>query len=232
MERRSSSWISALSFVSKPRTSAEERLPTSKPRIGRIQVVFVLTSLTEVQYLSDDELAEKAKTDSDAFGKLYDRYVKRIYSYIYFRTSRTTEAEDLTERVFMQALQSLPRYEARGVPVSAWLFRIAHNLVANWHRDSARHPIAPIEALDHWEDIRANPSADAIRGETRDELRNVISHLPADRQFLLHMKFVEERSNGEIAEAMQRTEGAIKALLHRTLVSLRSDLKQTEPRIH
>ena len=89
------------------------------------------TDVRALADLPDDELAERAKIESDAFGVLYDRHVKRIYNYVYYRIGRSQEAEDLTERVFMQALENLPRYEFRGAPFSAWLFRIAHNLVAN-----------------------------------------------------------------------------------------------------
>src|SRR5919199_2740332 len=115
--------------------------------------------------LPDDELAERAKTESDAFGVLYDRHVKRIYNYVYYRVGRSQEAEDLTERVFMQALENLPRFEFRGAPFSAWLFRIAHNLVANWHRDVGRHPTAELAEVDNREDGRADPQADAIASE-------------------------------------------------------------------
>ena len=180
--------------------------------------------------LPDDELAERAKTESDAFGVLYDRHVKRIYNYVYYRVGRAAEAEDLTERVFMQALENMPRYEFRGAPFSAWLFRIAHNLVANWHRDAGRHPTDSVDEVGHWEDRRADPPGEALGSEERRELRDAIARLPADRQQLLVMKFVEERSNLEIADEMRRTEGAVKALLHRTLASLRQELTRHEAR--
>ncbi|HEV8639145.1 MAG TPA: sigma-70 family RNA polymerase sigma factor [Chloroflexota bacterium] len=185
-------------------------------------------SADELADLSDDELAERAKASSDAFGVLYDRHVRRIYSYVYYRIGQKAEAEDLTERVFVQALENLPRYEFRGAPFSAWLFRIAHNLVANWHRDTGRHPQAPIEEADSRESEPADPAYGALDAEERRELRAVIARLPADRQLLLQMKFVEERSNADIATHMGRTEGAVKALLHRTLVALRQELSRLE----
>src|SRR5438552_1909404 len=180
-----------------------------------------MTDARSLTDLTDEELAERAKTDSDAFGALYERHVKRIYNYVYYRTGRAAEAEDLTERVFFQALENIPRYQHRGAPFSAWLFRIAHNLVANWHRDSGRHPAGPIEEAERREDGRADPPADALRAEESRELRTQVGRLAVDRQQLLVMKFVEERSNADIARELGRTEGAVKALLHRTLVSLR-----------
>ena len=190
--------------------------------------MFSPLNADDLAALSDDELAEQAKTSSDAFGVLYDRFIRRIYSYVYYRVSHHAEAEDLTERVFIQALESLPRYQFRGAPFSAWLFRIAHNLVANWHRDTGRHPRAPLEEASTREDERANPTADVLDSEERRELRGVVQGLSQERQQLLHMKFVEERSNAEIAAQLGKTEGAVKALLHRTVVALRQDLSQLE----
>jgi RNA polymerase sigma-70 factor (ECF subfamily) len=183
-----------------------------------------LTKAEQLVDLPDDELAERAKTDSDAFGVLYERHVRRIYNYVYYRIGRAADAEDVTERVFIQALENLPRYQFRGAPFSAWLFRIAHNLVANWHRDSGRHPTDPIDGGEEWEDRAADPPSDALGAEERRELRDLVGKLPADRQQLLVMKFVEERSNADIAREMRRTEGAVKALLHRTVTSLREQL--------
>ena len=89
--------------------------------------------------ISDEEaLKLAAQGDQDGFGVLYERYVNRIYSYIYYRTGNQHDAEDLTARVFFRALRHVEYYTDRGLPLSAWLYRIAHNLVANWHRDNSR----------------------------------------------------------------------------------------------
>lgn len=192
----------------------------------------VFNTMTDVRALADlaeDELVVRAKTDGDAFGVLYDRHVRRIFNYVYFRVGRRhQEAEDLAERVFIRALEGLSGYEPRGAPFSAWLFRIAHNLVANWHRDTGRHPTTSVDEVDQWEDRQADPPGDALDAEERAEVRDAVGHLPVDRQQLLHMKFTEELSTAEIAKAMGRTEGAVKALLHRTLVGLRKELTSRE----
>src|SRR5512139_2143557 len=96
--------------------------------------------------MNDDAALERAiQGDSEAFGALYERYVGRIYNYIYYRTGNTYEAEDLTERVFFRALRHIGNYDHRGLPFSAWLYRIAHNLVANWHRDNSRRKEVPLD---------------------------------------------------------------------------------------
>jgi RNA polymerase sigma-70 factor, ECF subfamily len=174
--------------------------------------------------LSDEELAEQAKTDTNAFSALYERHIKRVYSYVYFRTNSVPDAEDLTERTFFQVMENLHRYEYRGVPFSAWLFRIAHNLVANWHRDRARRRLVPLDEAGERESTDGDPSTEALAVEERQELRGAIGRLPPERQFLLVLKFSEGRSNSEIADQLGRTEGAVKALLHRTLVALKADL--------
>ncbi len=173
----------------------------------------------------DEVLAERAKRESAAFAVLYERHVRRIYNYIYMRTGSVAEAEDLTARTFFQALSHLERYEVRSAPFAAWLFRIAHNLVANWHRDTSRHPAVSLESLAQQEHPHDDPEEAALSAEEKRELRAAIARLPADRQLLLLLKFGEERSNAEIAQILGRSEGAVKALLHRTLVSLRAMLQ-------
>lgn len=173
-------------------------------------------------------LVEQAKTDSEAFGLLYERYVDKIYNYVYYRTGNHHDAEDLTARVFYQAMNHIPRFVQRGAPFSSWLYRIAHNLVANWHRDRSRRQVISLDRLAsvgrQGED---GPFEHATQSERRSELLAAIHRLPAERQQLLILKFVERLPNAEIGQIMGRSEGAIKSLYHRTLVALRQDLTDT-----
>lgn len=173
----------------------------------------------------NDETALKlaAQGDQEAFGVLYERYVSRIYSYIYYRTGNQHDAEDLTARVFFRALRHVENYKDRGLPLSAWLYRIAHNLVANWHRDNSRRNEVPLDEIllvRHGGDL---PEVVLIENEEKEKLLKVIHHLPADRQQLILLKFGEHLSNAEIGRVMGRSEGAVKSLYHRTLLSLRDD---------
>jgi RNA polymerase sigma-70 factor (ECF subfamily) len=183
----------------------------------------------EVVVLSDsmDEaaLVEKAKTDPEAFGLLYEQYVDRIYNYVYYRTGNTHDAEDLTAKVFFQALRHISRYVQRGAPFSSWLYRIAHNLVANWHRDRSRRKVISLDRLATLSrPTDEGPFERAAKGERRDALLDAIGNLPADRQQLLILKFVERLPNARIGQIMGRSEGAIKSLYHRTLVALREEM--------
>ena len=173
---------------------------------------------------SDLDLVARVKTDPTAFGQLYERYVSRIYNYVYYRTGNHHDAEDLTSRVFYRALMHVDDYVDRGVPFSAWLYRIAHNLVANWHRDHARRPLLDLESAQLVGDPHERPEWAAEQSERRRQLLAVIRQLPEERQELLILKFVEQLSNAEVGQIMGRTEGAIKSLYHRTLLALRDEL--------
>jgi RNA polymerase sigma-70 factor (ECF subfamily) len=169
-------------------------------------------------------LVLRAKEDPQAFGRLYRLHVRKIYNYIYYRTGNHHDAEDLTARVFYRALQNISRYQERGAPFSAWLYRIAHNAVANWHRDKRWSQTVALEDLAGQLEHGDDPHRLAERSEARQQLLELVRTLPPERQQLLVLKFVERYSNQEIGEIMGRTEGAIKSLYHRTLLALRRDL--------
>jgi RNA polymerase sigma-70 factor (ECF subfamily) len=175
-------------------------------------------------------LVAQAKTDPEAFGALYERYVQKIYSYVYYRTGNAHDAEDLTAKVFQRAMVSLERYTSRGLPFSAWLYRIAHNLVANWHRDQGRRQMLPLHeaARGDWSALRTE--APELAAETREEQEKLLAavrRLSQERQQLLVLKFVERLSNAEIGQVLNRSEGAVKSLYHRTLLVLRDELTKT-----
>jgi len=176
--------------------------------------------------LSDkDVLAHASLGDQEAFGVLYERNVGRIYNYIYYRTGNQFDAEDLTARVFHRAMRHICNYQDRGLPFSAWLYRIAHNLVANWHRDNSRKKEISLDesfAIKHRDD---HPESALLKNEDQENLLTLIRTLPHDRQQLLILKFVEHLPNAEIGQIMGRTEGAIKSLYHRTLLALREEAK-------
>ena len=175
-------------------------------------------------FSEDKALALATEGDTAAFGVLYDKYAGRIYNYIYYRTGSTLDAEDLTSRVFFRAMKHITNYTDRGVPFSAWLYRIAHNLVANWHRDSSRRQEVELEDGYRNNKDDEHPEAALLESEEQSALMRLIRDLPEERQQLLILKFVEHMSNSEIGQIMDRTEGAIKSLYHRTLMSLREEI--------
>lgn len=180
--------------------------------------------MPEKEFKEVEVLALASQGDRDAFGQLYQRYVERIFNYVYYRTGNTHDAEDLTARVFQRAMNHIHNYTDRGVPFSAWLYRIAHNLVANWHRDRSRKQEIPIDDLPILPAKGNHPERNLVRSQEQDALLKHIRKLPPERQNLLILKFVENLSNAEIGKIMGRSEGAVKSLYHRTLLALRDQL--------
>ena len=175
---------------------------------------------------TEETLVRRARRDAAAFGALYERFVDRIYNYIFYRVGDVAEAEDLTARVFYRALGHIDEYQSRGAPFAAWLYRIAHNLVANWYRDRSRHPNIRLDDIALLAARGGGPHDLAERGEETQTLLRAIRKLPAERQQLLILKFGDELSNAAIARIMGRSEGAIKSLYQRTLVALRNELTE------
>lgn len=175
-------------------------------------------------------LIEQAKREPEAFGLLYEKYINRIYNYIYFRVGSAQDAEDITTRVFMKAYDNIGRYRHMGLPFSAWLYRIAHNQVANFHRDNSRgREISIDEMLMPPPQLKTDhPESSALKQESINYLMNLINDLHTDKRELIMLKFVHKLSNEEIARALGRTEGAIKSLYHRTLLELRDHMDRLE----
>ena len=173
-------------------------------------------------------LIAEAKVNPQAFGALYERYVDRIFAYIYHRVGNTQDSEDLTARTFYKALDKLHSYEDRGFPFSAWLFSIARNLVANWHRDHGRRRFLSLDRLWSYSNDSETPDRQLERAERDGALWSAINRLPEERRDIVIYKFSSRLSNVEIGNIMDKSEGAIKSLYFRTLAALRKDLESRE----
>lgn len=180
--------------------------------------------------IQEVDLINRARNDPEAFGQLYERYVDRIYNYIYYRTGNAHEAEDLTARVFFKALNNINSYRHMGLPFSAWLYRIAHNLVANYHRDGARNREISLDEnpLLDLSSRREQPETAMQRKQEIETLMVLISDLPKVRQEIIILKYVDKLSNAEIGIILRKSEGAVKSLFHRTLLELRERIKLDE----
>jgi len=164
--------------------------------------------------------------DPEAFSYLYEQNVTRIYNYIFYRIGSATDAEDITSRVFYRAFGHINSYVDKGVPFSAWLYRIAHNLIANWHRDNLRRKEVPLE--DHLDLPQRidQPERMLEKNQEMNQLLKAIRRISPDRQQLILLKYLEDLSNAEIALIMGRSEGAIKSLYHRALLALREEMQE------
>ena len=148
--------------------------------------------MPDIEFNEEDVLTRASQGDRDAFGLLYERYIDRIFNYVYYRTGNLHDAEDLTARVFQRAINHIQNYTDRGVPFSAWLYRIAHNLVANWHRDRSRRQEIPINDVPVLAFQGRSPRTEPGPFTGTGSLLRLIRRLPAERQNLLILKFVGE----------------------------------------
>ncbi|MGD0861452.1 MAG: sigma-70 family RNA polymerase sigma factor [Candidatus Limnocylindrales bacterium] len=189
----------------------------------------------------DRGLVEAARRNPADFDALYRKYLAQVYSYAFYELRDHHAAEDATERIFMQALTGLPRFEERAdafvsagdpgaePPADAstfrvWLFRIARNVVANERRRDRRRPVSPLEhasGLAAADDIFESAAA----REAGSAAWRAVARLPEDRRRAVILRFVDEMSTAEIAEVLGRSEGAVRVLLHRALRSVATDLR-------
>jgi len=159
-------------------------------------------------------LIEAAQRDLTRFADLYDLYFDRIYAYVARRVGDRAEAEDLVSDVFHQALANLRRFEWRGAPFSAWLFRMAANRIADRSERLGRE--RAIEPSPEFEE------ADQEEAHDRAKVFALVRELPEDQRKVLELRFAEEKSLHEVAEVLGRSEGAIKQLQLRGLENLRA----------
>ena len=172
-------------------------------------------------------LVEAAQRDTARFGDLYEHYFELVYSYIARRVRNRNEAEDLTADVFRKALQSLPRFKWTGAPFATWLFRIASNLIADRAKRAAREGNIASEGLEPSLTVglltrgEQPQQSDLEQSERSASLFRLVGELAEDQRRVLVMRFAEERSIREIADALGRSEGAVKQLQFRALGNLR-----------
>jgi len=167
-------------------------------------------------------LIKEAKIgNAEAFGRLYLMHLDAIYRYVYFRVADARDAEDLTEQVFLKAWQALPGYKQRGKPFTSWLYRIAHNTVVDHHRRRQSAPSLPLSESVEWHTSK-DPSAlqQIIRAEEMQTLAWAISQLSEEQQQVIILRFIEDLSHAEVADIMDKSEGACRVIQHRALTAL------------
>ncbi len=174
---------------------------------------------------NDSELVVRAKAgDHSAFTQIYERYAPAIYRYIYFRVGEAELAEDLQAEVFLRMLEGIHRYEDRGWPISAWLYRIAHDRTVDTMRRRRNRKHVPLEA---WGGSCDGPESTVSVQLDYEELNRTLEGLTEDQRQVIMLRFMADMSVQEVARVLGRTEGAVKALQHRGLQSLARRLAST-----
>jgi RNA polymerase sigma-70 factor (ECF subfamily) len=181
-------------------------------------------SLKAVQEASERRLIEAAQQDPSRFAALYEIHFERVYAYVSRRVGNREVTEDLTSEVFHHALANLPRFEWRGAPFGAWLLRIASNAIADRWRRGSREPTDALAS----DPASAEPSPEEI--ESRAQLFRLVQELPSEQRKVVQMRFAEEKSIREIAQALGRSEGAVKQLQFRGIQTLRGEAAKVSGR--
>jgi RNA polymerase sigma-70 factor (ECF subfamily) len=176
----------------------------------------------------DEKVIQQVKGgDAEAFGMLYEQYAEVIFRYVYSHLENRLDAEDLTEEIFLRAWRALPKYDERGLPFSAFLFRIARNSLIDYYRQ--RKVVQSIEDIE----VQSREAGPEEAVEVRIEnggLRETISRLREDYRNVLIFRFLSGLSPEETAQVMQRSVGAVRVLQHRALTALK-DLMERGARV-
>jgi RNA polymerase sigma-70 factor (ECF subfamily) len=164
--------------------------------------------------------------DTEAFGRLYDMHVDRVYRHIYYRVGNEADAEDLTQQVFLKAWQAISKYRKMASPFIAWLMTISHNLVIDFYRTIKDRVY--LEAEVQADDSVPSPERAAEASIEQQRLRRAILQLGGDEQQVVMLRFIEGFEFTEIASLLKKREGNIRVILHRALAKLRNILEKEE----
>jgi RNA polymerase sigma-70 factor (ECF subfamily) len=160
--------------------------------------------------------------DAWAFGMIFDHFHESIYRFIASRVHRPSDAEDLTQHVFVKALEALPRYESRGIPFGGWLFRLARNAVIDHVR--TRHDHAELDSIVEWTHGDAGPDEVAVVRQELDAVTAALAALTDEQREAIALRFFAGLSAREAAEAMGKQEGTVRGLQFRAIAALRRQL--------
>ncbi len=169
----------------------------------------------------DEQVIKRVKNgDVEAFGILYEQYAEVIFRYVYSHLDGRLDAEDLTEEIFLRAWRALPKYDERGLPFTAFLFRIARNsLIDHYRSHKIVQSIEDVELQSH----EAGPEEVVEVRIENGNLREMLAKLREDYRNVLIFRFLSGLSPEETAQVMQRSVGAVRVLQHRALAALRAE---------
>jgi RNA polymerase sigma-70 factor (ECF subfamily) len=187
----------------------------------------VVKDEAELMAPDDAELIIRAKDgELDAFGELYKRHVSPIYRYIRLRVSDEQIAEDLAEDVFLRAFTALRKYKERGVPFSAFLFRITRNLLVDHYRTNDRE--ASLETTENMASLAPTLDEGLMMQDRIHALQKAFPSLPEDYQEVIRLRVLLTMPTPNVAALMDRSEGAVRVLLHRALTALREKVTEND----
>ena len=174
----------------------------------------------------DRIVAKSVAGDSAAITELYDAFADRVYRFLLVHAREPADAEDLLQRTFLKVIEGLPRYEERGLPFGAWIFRIARNTVIDHARTRRDH--ASLDAVIDHPDDRRGPAELAEVASEQDHIRSALLMLTPDQREVIIYRFFADLTPREIGSLMGRREGSVRALQFRAMEVLRTRLSRHE----
>jgi RNA polymerase sigma-70 factor (ECF subfamily) len=162
------------------------------------------------------------KNDAGAFTEIYEAYFDKIYRYVTLKIGDRTEAEDMTQQVFLKALESISSFKWQGAPFSAWLYRIAHNQIVDYFRRQNKRPDTLRD--DAVVVSESNPQKTTEQRINMEQVMAATQQLTEAQREVISLRFTSEMSTAEVAKIMGKSQGAVKALQHSAIVALRKNL--------
>jgi RNA polymerase sigma-70 factor (ECF subfamily) len=170
--------------------------------------------------LAEWEIVRRAQSyEDDALQSLYEVYYPKVYNYAFLQLGDVQAAEDLSSDVMLKMVESIKSYRFKGLPFSAWVFRIARNRLIDLHRRRKRR--GEVDLSESIAGTLASPQVMAERAIERGQIQVALKHLTDEQRQVIVLKFIEGFDNRSIGSIMGRSEGAIKSLQHRALGALR-----------
>ncbi len=173
--------------------------------------------------LEDEPLIDRATAgDREAFGELYERYINRVYKHVFYMVNDVDVAQDLTEQTFLRALEAIQRYEKRGIPLLAWLLRIARNLSLNNQRVQRNNSSIRKNSEDA---VAASPESCCEAKLNGEEVRQAVGALEGDQRQVIVLRFMDGLSYADVARILGKSVGAVRVAQYRALRALRRRLE-------
>lgn len=209
------------------RSLDSEGVPTADRRTDLLST-RVQPQLKE-DVLEEWQLVRNAQNyDEKALHQLYERYYPKIYNYAFLQMGDIHAAEDLTSDVMLKMLESIQKYNFRGLPFGAWMFRIARNRLIDLHRRRKRR--GEVDLSETIAGSLVSPESMAERALERGQMQIALKHLTDEQRQVIVLKFIQGFDNQSVGKIMGRSEGAVKSLQHRALGTLRRVLSEEAPR--
>lgn len=175
----------------------------------------------------EKQLVDAAKTNTESFGRLYDFYFPKVYAFVAAKIYNRDDAEDITGDIFMKILENIHRFEWRGVPFGAWVFRIARNTLNDYYSKSAKTRTTDIDtAYGVSEDEeKTSPHKKAAKEELAEKVKRILTTLPERELSVIQLKFFSELNNREITHVTGLSESHVAVIIYRTLRKIKPELK-------